>query len=695
MPYAERTNPANRTPNHRKATSLPMPIAAYHNDEQKHISTANSFLRRKCLEYFADTATGEIGLRCTFCRDLSEEDRAELRSFVFPRQIVGIHAAVVTLQYSHLPYCTEVPEEVLEHLDVLKENDLIVAERNKDKGGSNNSSGGGGGNKQQQQQQGSSGNNANKRYRWGSVAHEMGLKDTNDGIRFIPPEIPYGRKRQATMRDNPTSSGLYSSNSSSAASDNELLADFLPTRSSADWKDGDDLRLWNAQNELGNKWKDITEQVFKTEFRSDQVRNRWYSQPFKDYIARSIGKNSYKQAQQMGKQMNYAGGAGAGAGSQSSSGPEWNVDDDVRLWKNQNECGNKWKEIGSKMGFASDTVRNRWYSQPFKDYIAANFGKAAYKSAQQAGKQMNYAGQSDWSEEDDLRLWNGQNELGNKWKEITEQNFSGTFESDQVRNRWYSQQFKDYVARNFGKAAYKAAQQMGKQMTYAGMKRKSEQPSRWTPEEDMRLWKTQEELGNSWKEVADKMGYSNKDHVKSRWYSDKFRDFVANTFGKDAYKAAHVAGKVERTGARPQVDWTEDDDRTLWLSRQEMGNKWEDISKDVFKKRLTENHCKNRWYSAAFKKFVAENFGVTAYQDAKIGRRGAQCQVDWSAGDDMLLWKSHVELGNKWDIISNDRFKKRINENQVKNRWYSQPFKKFVASEFGPDVHKNAKHKRD
>ena len=142
MPYAERTNPANRTPNHRKATSLPMPIAAYHNNEQKHISTANSFLRRKCLEYFADTATGEIGLRCTFCRDLSEEDRAELRSFVFPRQIVGIHAAVVTLQYSHLPYCTEVPEEVLEHLDVLKENDLIVAERNKDKGGSNNSSGG-------------------------------------------------------------------------------------------------------------------------------------------------------------------------------------------------------------------------------------------------------------------------------------------------------------------------------------------------------------------------------------------------------------------------------------------------------------------------------------------------------------------------------------------------------------------------
>ena len=111
---------------------------------------------------------------------------------------------------------------------------------------------------------------------------------------------------------------------------------------------------------------------------------------------------------------------------------------------------------------------------------------------------------------------------------------------------------------------------------------------------------------------------------------------------------------------------------------------------------MTENHVKNRWYSAAFKKFVATEYGPNAYQSAKIGRRGATSQVDWTPEDDMLLWTCHQEMGNKWGEMAELKFKERgINENQVKNRWYSAPFKKFVAEEFGPEAHKNAKHRRD
>ena len=76
-------------------------------------------------------------------------------------------------------------------------------------------------------------------------------------------------------------------------------------------------------------------------------------------------------------------------------------------------------------------------------------------------------------------------------------------------------------------------------------------------------------------------------------------------------------------------------------------------------------------------------------------RRGAQPQVDWTEEMDTLLWRSHEELGNQWEYITENRFKNKINENQVKNRWYSASFKKFVAENFGADAHRNAKHKKE
>jgi len=293
--------------------------------------------------------------------------------------------------------------------------------------------------------------------------------------------------------------------------------------------------------------------------------------------------------------------------------------------------------------------------------------------------------------------------------------FEGKWRSDQVRNRWYSQPFKDFIASKFGKNAYKEAQAKGKQISTGGRasnehtvvalsgKKKRGQGGNpipgiaWTTDTDMKLWKTQNELGNRWREVAAKLGRPNNlDQIKSRWYSDKFKDFVAREFGKGAYKEAHVAGKQQRAGAKPQIDWSEEDYKLLWQSRLELGNKWGDISSIKFESRLSENHVKNCWYSAAFKRFVASEYGPNAYQQAKIGRRGATCQVTWTEEDDAMLWKLHVEIGNKWGEMEDRYFKEQnITETQVKNRWYSQPFKKYVAQNIGPDAHKNAKHRRE
>ena len=45
--------------------------------------------------------------------------------------------------------------------------------------------------------------------------------------------------------------------------------------------------------------------------------------------------------------------------------------------------------------------------------------------------------------------------------------------------------------------------------------------------------------------------------------------------------------------------------------------RWVEISVKVFHSARSENHIKNRWYSAAFKKFIAKEFGMDAYVDAK------------------------------------------------------------------------------
>jgi len=299
--------------------------------------------------------------------------------------------------------------------------------------------------------------------------------------------------------------------------------------------------------------------------------------------------------------------------------------------------------------------------------------------------------------EHDLLLWNGQNQFGNIWQSMADKIFKGEWHSDKIRNRWYSQPFKDFIASKFGKNAYEEAQAKGKQInsggrvSLSGKKRgRGDGPLIvWTSDTDNKLWKAQNELGNRWREVAVKLGRPNNlDQIKSRWYSDKFKDFVAREFGKGAYKEAHVAGKQQRTGAKPQIDWTEEDDKLLWQSRLELGNKWGDISSIKFENRITENLVKNRWYSTAFKNFVASEYGPNAYQQAKISRRGPTCQVTWTEEDDAMLWKLHQEIGNKWDEMEDRYFKEQnITEMQIKNRWYSQPFKRYVAQNFGQDAH--------
>jgi hypothetical protein len=58
-----------------------------------------------------------------------------------------------------------------------------------------------------------------------------------------------------------------------------------------------------------------------------------------------------------------------------------------------------------------------------------------------------------------------------------------------------------------------------------------------------------------------------------------------------------------------------EEDLLLWEGHKKFGNKWVEISVKCFRSSRSENHIKNRFYSASFKKFVTSEFGEDAYTD--------------------------------------------------------------------------------
>lgn len=67
------------------------------------------------------------------------------------------------------------------------------------------------------------------------------------------------------------------------------------------------------------------------------------------------------------------------------------------------------------------------------------------------------------------------------------------------------------------------------------------------------------------------------------------------------------------------LPFSREDDLRLWEGHKKLGKRWVEISVKVFNSTRSENHIKNRWYSAAFKKFIANEYGPNAYVDAKAG----------------------------------------------------------------------------
>lgn len=72
--------------------------------------------------------------------------------------------------------------------------------------------------------------------------------------------------------------------------------------------------------------------------------------------------------------------------------------------------------------------------------------------------------------------------------------------------------------------------------------------------------------------------------------------------------------------ALSHVPFSEEDDVLLWKGYKQFGKRWVEISTKIFNSSRSENHVKNRFYSATFKKFVAKEYGPEEYNKAaKLG----------------------------------------------------------------------------
>lgn len=68
------------------------------------------------------------------------------------------------------------------------------------------------------------------------------------------------------------------------------------------------------------------------------------------------------------------------------------------------------------------------------------------------------------------------------------------------------------------------------------------------------------------------------------------------------------------------MQFSREDDLLLWEGHKKLGKRWVEISTAYFNSTRSENHIKNRWYSASFKKFISHEFGPDAYSGDKSGK---------------------------------------------------------------------------